>query len=57
MDRKQIHKIGKVMNKPVKFIKKNSRKILTGISAAASLVALINGRKNRLTITHRIQFE
>lgn len=57
MDRKQIHKIGKVMNKPVKFIKKNSRKILTGISAAASLVALINGRKNRLTITYRIQFE
>ena len=46
MDRKQIHKIGKNLNKPVTFVKKNTRNVLIGVSGVASLIALfINNKK------------
>ncbi|WP_373756401.1 hypothetical protein [Streptococcus ferus] len=45
MDKKQIHKIGKIVNKPVKFVKQNAGKIITGIGAIASVVALYNNKE------------
>lgn len=45
MDRKQINKIGKSMNKPVKFVKNHAGKIMTVITTVVSVVAFIDGRK------------
>lgn len=45
MDRKQIHKIGKSMNKSVKFVKNHAGKIMTVITTVVSVVAFIDGRK------------
>lgn len=57
MDRKQIHKIGKSMNKPVKFVKNHAGKIMTVIATVVSVVTFIDGRKiNRFTVIHRIKF-
>lgn len=47
MDKKQVHKIGKMINKPVKFVKKNAGKIFTGVSAIASVVALYKTNKEK----------
>ena len=54
MDRKQIHKIGKNLNKPVTFVKKNTRNVLIGVSGVASLDCL-KTTKNRRTNIHRIK--
>lgn len=45
MDRNQVHKIGKIMNKPVKFVKENAGKMATVLTAVVSVVALIDGKK------------
>lgn len=45
MDRKQIHKIGKNLNKPVTFVKKNTGNVLTGVSVVVSLIALFKDNK------------
>lgn len=45
MDRNQVHKIGKIINKPVKFVKENARKTATVLAAVVSVVAFIDGRK------------
>lgn len=47
MDRKQIHKIGKSVNTPVKFLKNNAGKIMTVIATVVSVVTFIDGRKNK----------
>ena len=47
MDRKQIHKIGKSMNKPVKFVKNHAGKIMTVIATVVSVVTFIDGRNNK----------
>ncbi|MCP9017913.1 hypothetical protein NML69_07950 [Streptococcus sp. CF8-6] len=56
MDRNQVHKIGKIMNKPVKFVKENAGEMATVLTAVVSVVALIDGKKNRFTVIHRIKF-
>ena len=40
-----IHKIGKNLNKPVTFVKKNTRNVLIGVSGVASLIALFKNNK------------
>ena len=45
MDRKQKHKIGKNLNKPDTFVKKNTRNVLIGVSGVASLIALFKNNK------------
>ena len=45
MDRKQIHKIGKNLNKPVTFVKKNTRNVLIGVSGVASFALFKNNKK------------
>ena len=52
MDRKQIHKIGKSMNKPVKFVKNHAGKIMTVITTVVSVVAFIDGRKKIGLLTY-----
>lgn len=47
MDKKQAHTIGKKINKPVKFVKKNAGVILSGVSTVASLVALYKNKTKR----------
>ena len=45
MDRNQVHKIGKIINKPVKFVKENAGKTATVLAAVVSVVEFIDGRK------------
>ena len=45
MDRKQIHKIGRIMNKPVKFVKKNAG-IIVSVVVPAVVTAFL-GSKNK----------
>lgn len=45
MDRKQIHKIGKSMNKPVKFVKNHAGTIISVVVPA--VVTAFLGSKNK----------
>ena len=47
MDKKQVHTIGKMINKPVKFVKRNAGKIFYGVSVIASLVTYHNTKKEK----------
>ncbi|MGT2949571.1 hypothetical protein [Streptococcus devriesei] len=48
MDKKQVHKIGKMINKPVKFVKKNAGWIVTAVVSVGG-TAIVNAltEKNR----------
>lgn len=38
MDKKQVHKIGKKINKPIKFVKQNTRTILSVVGLVATII-------------------
>ena len=48
MDKKQVHQIGKTLNKPVKFLKKNAAIIATAlVSSGGSAIANHFSGKNK----------
>ncbi|HFR3767119.1 TPA: hypothetical protein ACHVGS_001753 [Streptococcus suis] len=49
MDKNQVHKIGKIINKPVKFVKKNMGIISTAVIVYGGpmLAKYLNERKNK----------
>ncbi|CYU84394.1 TPA: hypothetical protein TZY74_000949 [Streptococcus suis] len=47
MDKNQVHKIGKIINKPIKFIKNNSGKIVTGLGTVAYLSTLVKNNQKK----------
>lgn len=38
MDKKQVHKIGKKLNKPIKFVKQNKGAIASVVSVVATII-------------------
>lgn len=47
MDKKQIHKFGKAINKPIKFVKKNIIPIVTVGGSVASTIAIIKNNNKK----------
>ena len=45
MDKKQVHKIGKKINKPIKFVKQNKGTIASVVSAVAAIITAVNTGK------------
>lgn len=45
MDKKQVHKIGKKLNKPIKFVKQNMMTILSVASLVTTIIALNPDKK------------
>lgn len=46
MDKKQVHKIGKKINKPIKFVKQNMGTIASVVSAVATIITAVKiGKK------------
>jgi len=46
MDKKQVHKIGKKINKPIKFVKQNKGTIASVVSAVATIITAVKiGKK------------
>ena len=45
MDKKQVHKMGKKINKPIKFVKQNREIFLSIAPLIASLIAKSNTNK------------
>lgn len=46
MDKKQVHKIGKKINKPIKFVKQNKRAIAFVVNVVVTIIiAEKNGKK------------
>lgn len=45
MDKKQVHKIGKKINKPIKFVKQNKGAIASVVSVVASIITVVKTGK------------
>lgn len=45
MDKKQVHKIGKKLNKPIKFVKQNMMTILSVAGLVTTIIALNPDKK------------
>ncbi|MCO4521054.1 hypothetical protein Si102_00210 [Streptococcus infantarius subsp. infantarius] len=47
MDKKQVHKIGKKINKPIKFVKQNKGTIAYVVSVVATIITAVKTGKKK----------